>query len=110
MKPYRRNIETIIDLAIRRNIKPVLTTQPHTVNEKLAHYYIYPHVDQCNAIARELRGVYGDAVIFVDLDSMMTGKMDEVFLDLGHMNDTGISFKAEQIGGAILQDFKETRQ
>jgi hypothetical protein len=107
LKPFRRNIETIIDLALLRNIKPVLVTMPHTINPKLFWYYVYPHVDQCNDILREIHTKYRDKIIFIDLDQMITGKRDDFFNDLAHMNDEGEELKAEQIGNAILQDYSK---
>ncbi len=109
LKPYRRNIESILDLAELRDIKSVLTTMPHTITPERPHYYIYPHIDQCNAIVREISKSYEGKIMFVDLDLIMTGKMDDYFLDLGHMINEGIRFKAEQFGGAILDDWSNSQ-
>lgn len=104
LKPYRRNIKTIMDFANLRGIKPVLTTQPHTTNPQADHFYIAQHIDQCNAILRDLRVEYADRILFCDVDSLITGKMDEEFLDVGHLSPKGDSYKAEQIGRVIFED------
>ena len=106
LKPYRRNLEAIIDLAIARNIKIVLVTMPHSTDPEVKEAYIAPHIDQCNEIMRDIDRKYLGKIVFFDMDSLMTGKMDSVFTDLGHMNAFGINFKAEQIGGVILDDLK----
>ena len=106
LKPYRRNIETIIELALLRSIKVVLVTQPHSVNPRAPYYYIAPHVDQCNAVMREIGAEYADRILFVDLDETMTDKMDELFFDLCHMYKEGIKFKAQQIGEVIFDDWE----
>ena len=104
LKPYRRNLEAIIDLAIARNIKIVLVTMPHSTDPEVKEAYIAPHIDQCNDIMREINEKYSGKIVFFDMDKLMTGKMDSVFNDLGHVNEFGINFKAERIGQVILND------
>lgn len=106
LAPYKRNLETILDLALARGIQPALLTMAHTVNPKQPHYYIYPHIDQCNEIARQLAaGKYKDSIIFVDMDSLITGKHDDYFIDLAHMAPEGDNYLAKVTGDAILKDY-----
>lgn len=104
--PYERNLRTIIDFSILRNIRVVLTTQPHSLQPNIRFGSHIPHMTQCNKILRKLGRDYGDKIVFVDLDKLMTGKMEPVFIDVGHMKSDGIQFKARVIGEAILSDFK----
>ncbi len=100
---FRRNIESILALATARGVVPVLTTQPHAVaptiheGDDLAR-----HIDQCNALLREIAQAWGDRLVFVDLDAAMTGTMNEVFTDLAHCDQRGQWAKARAIGDAIL--------
>jgi len=41
---------------------------------------------------------------------MMSGKMNEVFIDVAHVDQKGRTFKAEQIGKAILADLETNRR
>jgi hypothetical protein len=106
LEPYERNLRTIIDLAIMREMRVLLVTQPHSHDESILYYFAAEHIDQCNEIARGLAQEYGDQVAFLDLDSAMSGKMDSVFVDVGHMNPEGMQVKAELIGQAILNDIE----
>lgn len=104
---YRRNIETIIEVATARRIRPVLTTMPHTLDpDKPAGQTMgrAEQIDQANAIMRDIAAAHSDRIIFVDLDELMTGKMEEVFVDLAHVNDDGRMAKAKAVGAAILTD------
>jgi hypothetical protein len=100
--PYERNIRTIVDLGMLRGITTVLTTQPHSTDPAVDQYEVAPHIDQCNAVMRKIAAEYGDRVVFVDLDSLMTGTMNGVFVDIGHVDWRGDEFKAHRIGEAIL--------
>ncbi len=105
LKPYRRNLETIIDLATLRGIGIVLTTMPHSTDPQKKWFSATKHIDQCNEIIRDIARKYGEKILFVDLDQLMTGQMEEVFRDVAHVTNTGRAFKAHQIGHAILKDF-----
>jgi len=100
---FRRNIETIIDIASARQIKVVLTTMPHSTDERYRLHY----VDQFNEVVRSIAANH-DRLLFVDLDKLMTGKDNHVFLDPLHVNDTGKRMKAEYLGKCIIDDEERT--
>ena len=105
--PFRRNIETILDVAAARGMTVVLTTMPRSTDPAKRHSHGASHIDQCNDVLREIakeRRSRDDEVLFVDLDRSMTGQMEEVFLDVGHVDERGRRYKAERIGEAILTD------
>ncbi len=104
LKPFERNIKTILDLAELRGIKVVLTTQPHSTDPNIPAYYGHPAIDQGNEVMRRIREEYQDRTLYVDLDSIMTGHMNDMFKDLGHMIPKGVKFKGHQIGEVILND------
>lgn len=99
--PYTRNIQTIMREAAANDIKVVLTTMPYSTDPDIRFAYSALHIKQCNELLRKMKS---NNVIFVDLDSMMTGRMNSMFKDLGHLQPEGRQFKAEQIGNAILKD------
>src|SRR5438552_3578088 len=68
---FRRNIETIIDVASARQIKVVLTTMPHATDER---YSPLSGIDQFNEVLRSIAANH-DRLLFVDLDKLMTGKV-----------------------------------
>lgn len=109
LAPYERNIRTVTDLALVRGITPVLTTQPHATEPDVLKVFIGGHIDQCNEIMRAVAAEYGPRIVFVDLDRQVTGVHEEFFLDVGHMNDAGIEFKAQAIGQAILEHLLAAR-
>ena len=100
---FRRNIETIIDVATARQIKVVLTTMPRLTDEHLHHIdqFNAKGVDQENETLRSIAANH-DRLPFVDLDKLMTGKVNHLFLDPIHVNDTGKRMKAEYLGKRIL--------
>ena len=61
------------------------------------------NMQQCNRISRELKSFYEDEIILVDLDSIMTGKYNPMFIDVGHLNDEGKHVKASILAKAILE-------
>lgn len=108
LAPFRRNIETIIDLALIDGIMPLLTTQPYRsvpVNEWETWT---PHMRQANDILREIASEYGERILFVDLDQMMTGMMDDLFVDIVHVNDEGRRLKARSVGESILEHIRRS--
>ena len=98
---YRRNIETIIELALLRGIKPVLTTQPYSRDPNAAFAVNAEHIEQCNAILREIAAAFGERIAFVDLDALMVGRFEEVFIDVAHVDEKGRRFKARRIAATI---------
>ena len=102
---FRRNIETIIDVASARQIKVVLTTMPHSTEERYGlHLH---HIDQFNEVLRSIAANH-DRLLFVDLDKQMTGKVNHLFVDPVHVNDAGRRMKAEYLGKRIIDDEERT--
>src|SRR5438094_7141 len=99
---FRRNIETIIEVASARQIKVVLTTMPHSTDERYPGLYLH-HIDQFNELLRSI-AANNDRLLFVDLDKLMTGKVNHLFRDGVHVNDTGNRMKAEYLGKRIIDD------
>ncbi len=102
--PFRRNIETIISLCMLSNTKVVLSTQPFSLTKK---DYTSITIEQANSIMRDLYYKYNKEILFLDLDSAVTGKMNDLFVDLAHMNNQGIFYKGSEfariIGNEILK-------
>src|SRR5215470_4749194 len=84
---FRRNIETIIDVAGARQIKVVLTTMPHSTDKRYPPLHLH-YIDQFNEVLRSI-AAKNDRLLFVDLDKLMTGKVNDVFVDPVHVNDNG---------------------
>jgi len=103
---FRRNIETIIDVANARQIKVVLTTMPRSTDERYSHLR-FQHIDQLNEVLRSIAANH-DRLLFVDLDKLMTGKDNQIFVDAVHVNDTGRRMKAEYLGKRIIDDEERT--
>jgi len=101
---FRRNIETIIDVASARQIKVVLTTMPHATDER---YSPLNCIDQFNEVLRSI-AANNDRLVFVDLDKLMTGKDNQLFRDAVHVNDNGNRMKAEYLGKRINEDEERT--
>ena len=78
---FRRNIETIIDVASARQIKVVLTTMPHSTDEHYSHLHLH-YFDQLNEVLRSIAANH-DRLLFVDLDKLMTGKDNHLFRRFG---------------------------
>ena len=103
---FRRNIETIIDVASARQIKVVLTTMPHSTDQRYDQLNLH-HIDQFNEVLRSIAANH-DRLLFVDLDKLMTGKVNHVFVDPFHVNDDGRRMKAEYLGKRIIDDEERT--
>ncbi len=106
LKPFERNISSMIQISIARNIRVVLTTLPHSTDESIPQYWCHTGIEQCNEVTRKVSTDFKDKILFVDLDSIITTKHNEIFTDLGHVNDVGRTMKAETIGKDILKDSK----
>jgi len=108
LRPFRRNIETMITNALMHHSKVIMTTIPHSTNNQIPLWYGVKSLDQCNSISREEAQKYkSDSVLFVDLDQLITGKQNQIFTDLAHINDDGRFLKAQYIGDEILKDANE---
>lgn len=102
LKYYRRNIETITDIALSKNMKVMLVTMPHTSNINISGFNACIGINQANSVVRKIKRNYIGKMLFLDLDSIMTDKMDTCFKDIAHMTENGIRFKAQTIGKVIL--------
>ena len=102
----RRNIETIIDVASARQIKVVLTTMPKSTDERYRPPHLH-YIDQFNEVLRSI-AANDDRLLFVDLDKLMTGKVNHLFVDPVHVNDAGRWMKAEYLGKRIIDDEERT--
>ena len=101
LRPYERNVRSVVDLALARGVVPVLVTQPRSTDPDVAVALVAPHIDQCNEIVRAVAERYGEAVVLVDLAADLTGQ-NEIFVDIAHMTAEGMDQKAEAVGEAIL--------
>lgn len=101
LKPFERNLTSIINLALVNNIHVILTTLPHSTDPNIGLGWARVSIDQCNTVSRSIAHQFENKIQFADLDSMITGKHNEVFKDLGHVNDDGRKMKAEVIGELI---------
>lgn len=104
LKPFERNIRAITDLALAKGMKVVLSTQPHSLKSSNP---LGKHIDQCNDLLRRVKKSYGSKVLWVDADSLMTGRFEKVFLDLGHMKEIGVIYKALLFSGVIIKDINK---
>ncbi len=93
---YRRNLRTMVELALADDIRPVLTTFPCApgVDDELA-----AHVARCDEVVRELAAQHAGDVLLVDLAADFPGGH---YLDFAHLDADGRRSKAERIGAAIL--------
>ncbi len=104
LNPFERNIKQIIDIAIRNGIRVILTTQPHSSDSSISHFSASKGIDQVNDISRIIRSQYEDKTLFVELDTLMTGKENDLFVDVGHLNEEGKYLKAKYIAEHIIAD------
>jgi hypothetical protein len=103
LRPFQRNIKSMIKVAHVNEIKVLLSTQPHTHDSTAALFLSAPHIDQCNALLRAIAEA-DSSVYFLDLDSLISGKRDHLFIDLGHMSKEGLKVKATTFGDKILNE------
>lgn len=99
---HRRNISTLVELALRRGITPVLTTQPFRVKRDGTTRDFEVHMRRCNDTVRALARQYGARVLFMDLDRVISGKLEPLFIDSLHLGDEGCDREAAIIGDRIL--------
>jgi hypothetical protein len=108
LRPYRRNVKSIVLLARGHGAAVVLATMPRTTDPNQAHFFLADHIDQSNEVMRDLAGELGKDVTFVDLDREITGK-HEVFVDVAHTNEEGKRMVAGRIADAILEHRRSAR-
>lgn len=105
---YRRNLETMVHVAMGRGMTLIFATMPHSTHPPEDERHKLPEFDKTNGVMRDVADKYKDQVILVDLDRLMTGKFDKHFTDLGHMDFVGKRFKAAAIGEAIQGHLKRS--
>ena len=103
LEPLRRNVEKLVDLAVARDIVPVVTTQPYARDGAIAGAEQAPHLAEAAAALRTLAERRAGDVVFVDLERQMRDR-DELFEDLGHLWVEGQQVKARLVGAALLAD------
>lgn len=101
--PFRHNIVKIVQFARLRGVRVVLATIPHSTDPNVPSAEEARHLDQCNAIVREIYRENPDGVLLVDLDKDLTGK-NYLYRDLAHMGPQGDAEKAAAVARAILAD------
>ncbi|NQX96264.1 MAG: SGNH/GDSL hydrolase family protein [Flavobacteriales bacterium] len=101
LKPFKRNIEIIIQSCLQNNTKVILSTQPFSITE---HTNTSKAIEQANIIMRELSKKYKSEITLLDLDDAVTINMNEVFTDLAHMNDIGNFYKGSEFSRIIIND------
>ena len=106
IQPFARNVKTVIGLAKEDGIKAILATMPHSTDPNIANADTSIYIDQNNEILRAISREHKGDVVLVDLDETMTGKMDHLFTDLGHVCAEGDRYKATRIGQAILEHWR----
>ena len=82
---------------------------PRLTDEHLHHIdqFNAKGIDQENEVLRSIAANH-DRLLFVDLDKLMTGKDNRLFVDPVHVNDTGKRTKAEYLGKCIIDDEERT--
>lgn len=108
LKPFKRNIRSILLGAKANGTKVVLTTQPFVSSGKNVDPMMGLHIEQCNEIMRSLANEYKTEVLFVDLYKLMQGK-DQLFTDFAHVNIAGWKLKAQHIGQAIKANLEAAK-
>ena len=98
----RRNLVSMIHLAAGRHMIPVLATMPHSTRPPARDRYRLQLFQRANQVIRQVAAARPGQVLLVDLDQLMTGKVEARFTDLAHLDMEGRRAKAEAIGGAIL--------
>ena len=109
LAPFERNIKTIIDLCIQNNTKVILCTQPFSLTKE---DNTSETIEQANKIVRKINKSYLNKIDFIDLDKTVTGNMNDVFIDIAHMNEVGAFFKGSEFARVIINDLlkKDTVQ
>ncbi len=101
--PYRRNLETIVNLSSLQGMQVILTTQPH---REQRHTSAAIFIDACNDAVREIHREHPDTLL-VDLAADHATRGEDDFMDLCHMTPEGVQWKAERIGDVLLPSLPE---
>lgn len=100
---FKRNIRTIIDLAILDGSMVILSTQPFNADPNLRYSWNAPVVARLNNVIREIANGYigkTNQVLLLDFDKESTIRKN-VFIDSGHMTHKGLLLKAKQFAHVI---------
>lgn len=103
LEPYKRNLKVMIDQALINGTKVILTTMPYDI----AFEGKVMNIRQCNSISRLLKAEYQAKITLVDLDSLMTGTGDSVFIDEAHVSGEGREIKAQHLANAIIEELMD---
>ncbi|MGE0143185.1 MAG: hypothetical protein AB7T19_07865, partial [Planctomycetota bacterium] len=107
--PFVRNLRTIAELSLLRGATPVIVTMPHATDQNLP--FVGRDSEIMGVFAKFTRQLYESELsayaLLVDLDVMLTGKRNELFIDAGHMTPEGIEVKARAVADAILAHHKQ---
>ena len=101
LNTFRRNIKTIIQSCLNDGSKVLLSTQPFSLSKEDE---TSKTIEQANNIIRSLHLAYNKKVLFLDLDSTTTGNLNEVFIDLAHMNNMGNYYKGTEFARVIINE------
>ena len=101
LKPYERNLKAIIANARLNNMQPVLLSMPTCTDAAVAHQWGRKSIEQCNVIHRNI-AASDSGLVFVDLDALMSGTDNELFEDLGHLNEQGRALKARYVANVLV--------
>ena len=102
-EPFDRNVRTLINLALLKKTKVLLTSMPRSTNLKTKMAEASITIDQNNQILRKIALDYTQTISFLDLDSIMNGKYDSLFIDIAHLNPSGRHLKASLISEQAIQ-------
>jgi len=102
--PFRRNVETIVDLAHLDGARAVLATVPCTPRGARAEPSMLEGIREHNALLAEIAAAHH--AILIDLAASMTDRDPELageFLDCVHLTPKGNRIKAQRIAAALLE-------
>lgn len=107
--PFVRNLRTIAELSLLRGATPVIVTMPHATDPDLP--FAVRDGESMSLFAKFTRQLYESELskyaLLVDLDAMITGKRNDIFIDAGHMTTEGIEIKARAVAETILEHHKK---
>lgn len=102
LDPFIRNLNVIIDHAGIEKTKVFFATIPRTTDSTKNLFYGWKSIDQCNQMVREICASRPYDSYLIDVDKIVTGKRNDIFTDLAHVNNDGRDLKAQIIGDSIL--------